>query len=316
VDPAAFGCQSKPVEADPFDTIFGGMIDCAISVLRDAVRHRFNPREPQPKVCQIWSLKSSYGPILITYQPTGGLAYMGDAVQFSERLPIASNSDHSANQAVQSWSEMKPSGLTSSQLQESSQMHRQGFLDFSVGDPLMIAQANTAASKETFESWTNSHPLHGSDHAYANPDDAAKAAFTQNKLEQRSQQTDKEFGFWVYPILSKTGAVEGWGYTEPFMSSSKTDTVITHQDWTGHPFPQGSDALPGAIRQGHTHPHSRPVGELRPGYESFSQQDLNKINNSNPAYCLPSYLENANYEIRKRSPGETQDTVIGSDSKL
>lgn len=77
-----------------------------------------------------------------------------------------------------------------------------------------------------------------------------------------------------------------------------------------HPFPQSADKIPGQIGQGHTHPHKRPSGEKRPGYESFSEQDLGKINSPNPKFSLPSYLQNADFEVRRRLPGERQDTII------
>ena len=86
--------------------------------------------------------------------------------------------------------------------------------------------------------------------------------------------------------------------------------MITQRDWMNHPFPQSAGKIPGQVGQGHTHPHKRPAGEKRPGYESFSEQDLAKINNQNPKYRLPSYLENADLEIRRRLPGESQDTII------
>jgi hypothetical protein len=244
---------------------------------------------------------------------------MGENVQISDKQQIScTERDRQAvNRSVESWS----NGLFNSQKAQSKQNNDEGFLDFDLQDPLLIAQAKLEARKpaakksapEAIGSWTKTHPLHGSNKEFSNRDDAAVAAFKENRLEERSQLVDKEYGFWVYPTFSKSGSIKCWAYTEPFESTSKKDTVITQQDWMNHSFPASADKIPGAVAQGHAHPHKRPPGETRPGYETFSAQDLQKINNPNPKYSLPSFLENADYEVRRRLPGEKKDTVVGSD---
>lgn len=241
---------------------------------------------------------------------------MVDQLPINDKLAIQRTDKNAARLSEQTWSQMV-SPLPNDHQQPKSVIET-GFIDLSEQDPLLVAQAKPDLKKQTepksstegIGSWISSHPLHGSQKSFDSRDKAAIAGFRENRLEERSQLSDKEYGFWTYPSFDKSGKINAWNYTEPFESTSKADAVITQQDWMNHPFPSSADKIPGQVGQGHTHPHKRPAGERRPGYESFSEQDLRKINNSNPKYSLPSYLENADSEIRRRLPGENQDTII------
>lgn len=240
-----------------------------------------------------------------------------------EQFAISDRSDtitdrNAVSLSEQSWSQMPFRTPKEHQQPQSKSFIESEFIDFGEQDPLLLAQAKPDSKKQTdaktspeaLVPWINTHPLHGSQKDFESRDGAAIAGFRENRLEERSQLRDKEYGFWIYPSVDKSGKIEAWHYTEPFESTSKKDTVITQQDWLNHPFPSSGDKIPGQVGQAHTHPHKRPAGEKRPGYESFSEQDLRKINNPNPKYSLPSYLENADLEIRRRLPGENQDTII------
>lgn len=84
-----------------------------------------------PAFAQIFSEAPA---MLVSVVKTG--SYMTDRIEFSEKL--SNKVDIPANQlrSVESWSNMKPGGLSDLQLAQSNQMRRQGFIDFSKTDDI------------------------------------------------------------------------------------------------------------------------------------------------------------------------------------
>ena len=75
---------------------------------------------------------------------------MGDALQLSDKVPVVPVHDNAiaATCAVKAWSEMIPNTLSDRQVLQSNLMQQQGFLDFGVGDPLLIAQGTLSRNDQ------------------------------------------------------------------------------------------------------------------------------------------------------------------------